>query len=192
MDCLLRVPEHCRIVRDRCIAHAKDDDVLHGLFGGLQILLDMEKKPLTLFVAILLTRLWKSFNSRNPCMVLHSHFCPPRMSKTFSSGRSSETSYAYDASDTMLARRCLQCFAWFTRWSLDMYHCKINFSNMTALKAHINQHVYLRFDRLQAMMTPIVARPDICMHLRHRSVARLMLDRGLCSELATRCAFCHV
>ena len=32
-DCLLRVSEHCRIVRDRCIAHAKDD-VPHGLFGG--------------------------------------------------------------------------------------------------------------------------------------------------------------
>ena len=64
-------------------------------------------------------------------------------------------------------------------------HCKVNFSNMTALKAHINKHVC--FDRLQAMMMPIVARPDVCMHLRHRSVTGLMLDKGLCSELATRC-----
>ena len=41
-DCLLRVSEHCRTVRDRCIAHAKDD-VPHDLFGGLQVSLDMEK-----------------------------------------------------------------------------------------------------------------------------------------------------
>ena len=71
-------------------------------------------------------------------------------------------------------------------------HCTVNFSNMTALKAHINKHVCPHFDRLQAMMTPIVARPDVCMHLRHRSITGLMLDKGLCSELATRCAFCHV
>ena len=42
-------------------------------------------------------------------------------------------------------------------------HCRINFSNMIALTTHINKHVCPRFDRLQAMMTPIVARPDVCM-----------------------------
>ena len=71
-------------------------------------------------------------------------------------------------------------------------HCRLSFSNMIALKAHINKHVYLRFDRLQAMVTPIVARPDVCMRLRHRSVIGFMLDRGIYSELATRCAFCHI
>ena len=41
-ECLLTVSHHCRLVRELCIAHRKDDDKA-GLWGGLQISLDMEK-----------------------------------------------------------------------------------------------------------------------------------------------------
>ena len=41
-DCLLTVSHHCRQVRKLCITHRKDDDKA-GLWGGLQISLDIEK-----------------------------------------------------------------------------------------------------------------------------------------------------
>ena len=41
-DCLLTVSHHCRQVRELCTVHRKSDDKT-GLWGGLQISLDMEK-----------------------------------------------------------------------------------------------------------------------------------------------------
>ena len=41
-ECLLTVSHHCRQVRELCTAHRKDD-AKAGLWGGLQISLDMEK-----------------------------------------------------------------------------------------------------------------------------------------------------
>ena len=41
-ECLLIVAAHCRQVRELCIFHAKDP-APHGLWGGLQVSLDLEK-----------------------------------------------------------------------------------------------------------------------------------------------------
>ena len=41
-DCLLTVSRHCRLVRELCTVHRKND-ARSGLWGGLQISLDMEK-----------------------------------------------------------------------------------------------------------------------------------------------------
>ena len=41
-DCLLTISQHCRLVREMCRVHGKDQ-AKQGLWGGLQISLDMEK-----------------------------------------------------------------------------------------------------------------------------------------------------
>ena len=70
-------------------------------------------------------------------------------------------------------------------------HCKIKFSNMTTLRSHINKRICTTFDMHQALMNPIVSRPEVAMHIRHRSYMGLYLDKPLCQELATQCAFCN-
>ena len=52
---------------------------------------------------------------------------------------------------------------------------RVNFSKMIALQAYLNKYIspYLN-------------------HLRHRSIIGLMLDKDLCSELATRYIFPHL
>ena len=68
-------------------------------------------------------------------------------------------------------------------------HCKISFSNTIAMKTYINKRICPHFDMHQAMVIPIEARPDVCMHLRHRSFIGFLFDQSFCSELASRCAF---
>ena len=70
-------------------------------------------------------------------------------------------------------------------------HCMTHFSNMTTLRTHINKRVCTAFDLHQALVIPIVSRPEVAMHIRHRSYMGLYLDKPLCLELATRCAFCN-
>ena len=55
----------------------------------------------------------------------------------------------------------------------------------------INEHV-MPLLPLQGTVQPIVAREELRMHIRHRSFMGLMLDGALCSELATRYAFCNL
>ena len=71
-------------------------------------------------------------------------------------------------------------------------HCKHHFTTLYALRDHINKRVCHAFDAAQAAVQPIVARDELRMHIRHRSFMGLMLDQALCSELATRCAFCNL
>ena len=70
-------------------------------------------------------------------------------------------------------------------------HCRIKFSNMTTLRTYINKRICTAFDMHQALVIPIVSRPEVVMHIRHLSYMGLYLDKPLCQELATRCAFCN-
>ena len=58
-------------------------------------------------------------------------------------------------------------------------HCMIKFSNMTALRTHINKRICTAFDmhQYQALVIPIVSRPEVAMHIRHRSYMGLYLDK---------------
>ena len=71
-------------------------------------------------------------------------------------------------------------------------HCKHQFTTFYALRDHINKRACHAFDAAQAAVQPIAAREELRMHIRHRSFMGLMLDRALCAELATRCAFCNL
>ena len=70
-------------------------------------------------------------------------------------------------------------------------HCLRSFANMYILKDHINKHACAKFDAAQGTVTPISARAELRMHLRHQSFQGLLLDQSLCAELSTHCAFCH-
>ena len=70
-------------------------------------------------------------------------------------------------------------------------HCRTCFSNMIALRTHINKCICTAFDLGQGLVILIVARADMVMHLRHRLYMGLFLDQALCTELATQRAFCH-
>ena len=70
-------------------------------------------------------------------------------------------------------------------------HCRIKFSNMTTLRTYINKRICTAFDMHQALVIPIVSRPEVVMPIRHLSYMGLYLDKPLCQELATRCAFCN-
>ena len=70
-------------------------------------------------------------------------------------------------------------------------HNMIKFSNIMALHTHINKRICTAFDMHQALVIPIVSRSEVAMHIRHRSYMGLYLDKPLCQELATRCAFCN-
>ena len=48
-----------------------------------------------------------------------------------------------------------------------------------------------RFDPAQESIVPIINRPDLKMHLRHKSVPGLLLNQALINEIATHCTFCH-
>ena len=43
----------------------------------------------------------------------------------------------------------------------------------------------------QESITPIVTRPDLKMHLRHKSIPGLLLNQALVNELSRHYAFCH-
>ena len=74
----------------------------------------------------------------------------------------------------------------FEGWSICR-HCKHHFVTLYALRDRINKRACHAFVAIQVTMQPIVAREELRMHVRHRSFMELMLDRALCSELATRC-----
>ena len=71
-------------------------------------------------------------------------------------------------------------------------HCKYQFPTLYALREYINRRTCHTFVATQATVLPIVAREELRMHIRHRSFMGLILDGALCSELATRYAFCNL
>ena len=70
-------------------------------------------------------------------------------------------------------------------------HCFRSFVNMYVLKDHINKYACDKFDAAQGTVTPISARAELRIHLRHQSFQGLLLDQSLYAELSSRCAFCH-
>ena len=70
-------------------------------------------------------------------------------------------------------------------------HCSHSFVDFYRLRDHINGRVCTSFNPAQESITPIVARPDLKMHLRHKSIPGLLLNQALVSELSHHCAFCH-
>ena len=47
------------------------------------------------------------------------------------------------------------------------------------------------FQKVLKMIIPIVARPDLKMHLCPKSIPGLLLNQALIKELSCHCAFCH-
>ena len=70
-------------------------------------------------------------------------------------------------------------------------HCSHSFVDFCRLRNHINKRVYPYFNAAQESITPIVARADLRMHLRHKSIPGLLLNNALMAEFAQHCAFCH-
>ena len=70
-------------------------------------------------------------------------------------------------------------------------HCSHSFVDFYRLRDPINRRVCTSFNPAQESITPIVARPDLKMHLRHKSIPGLLLNQALVSELSRHCAFCH-
>ena len=69
--------------------------------------------------------------------------------------------------------------------------CSHVFVDFYRLRDRINKHTYLRFDPAQESIVPIINRPDFKMHLRHKSIAGLLLNTSLITEIANHCTFCH-
>ena len=70
-------------------------------------------------------------------------------------------------------------------------HCGRSFANMCILKEHVHKHSCPFFCATKGTITPIAARAELRMHLRHQSFQGLILDQNLMTELAQHCAFCH-
>ena len=62
---------------------------------------------------------------------------------------------------------------------------------MRILKEHVNKRSCPLFCATKGTITPITARVELRMHLRHQSFQGLILDQNLMTELAQHCAFCH-
>ena len=71
-------------------------------------------------------------------------------------------------------------------------HCSHVFVDFYRLRDHINKHICPRFDPAQESIVPIINRPDLKMHLRHKSVPGLLLNTALINEIANHCTFCHM
>ena len=71
-------------------------------------------------------------------------------------------------------------------------HCSHVFVDFYRLRDHINKHTCPRFDPAQESIVPIINRPDLKMHLRHKSVPGLLLNSALINEIANHCTFCHM
>ena len=70
-------------------------------------------------------------------------------------------------------------------------HCSHSFVDFYRLRNHINRRVCISFNPAQELIIPIVARPNLKMHLRHKSIPGLLLNQALIKELFCHCAFCH-
>ena len=70
-------------------------------------------------------------------------------------------------------------------------HCSHSFVDFYRLRDHIDRRVCTSFNPAQEMIIPIMARPDLKMHLRHKSIPGLLLNQVLIKELSCHCAFCH-
>ena len=70
-------------------------------------------------------------------------------------------------------------------------HCHHHVANMRTLREHINSFSCSCFRATKGAVIPIAARPELRMHLRHRSYQGLILDQNLTVELANRCAYCN-
>ena len=70
-------------------------------------------------------------------------------------------------------------------------YCVHSFVDFYRLRDHINRRVCTSFNPAQESITPIAARLDLEMHLRHKSIPGLLLNQALVHELFRRCAFCH-
>ena len=70
-------------------------------------------------------------------------------------------------------------------------HCSHSFVDFYRLRDHINRRVCISFNPAQELIIPIVARPDLKMHLRHKSIPGLLLNQALIKELSCHCAFYH-
>ena len=70
-------------------------------------------------------------------------------------------------------------------------HCSHSFVDFYRLRDHINRRVCISFNPAQESIIPIVARPDLKMHLCHKSIPGLLLNQALIKELSCHCAFCH-
>ena len=70
-------------------------------------------------------------------------------------------------------------------------HCSHSFVDFYRLRDHINRRVCTSFNPAQESIIPIAARPDLKMHLRHKSIPGLLLNQALIKELSCHCAFCH-
>ena len=70
-------------------------------------------------------------------------------------------------------------------------HCSHSFVDFYRLRDHINRRICRSFNPAQESIIPIVARPDLKMHLRHKSIPGLLLNQALITELSCHCAFCH-
>ena len=71
-------------------------------------------------------------------------------------------------------------------------HCSHVFVDFYRLRDHINKHICPRFEPAQQSIVPIINRPDLKMHLRHKSVPGLLLNTALINEIANHCTFCHM
>ena len=74
-DCLLVISHHCRSVRELCRVHGKDQ-AKHGLWGGLQISLDMEKAFDTISRSMVLRALHIFDMSNDLQHLVHSWLAP--------------------------------------------------------------------------------------------------------------------
>lgn len=59
------------------------------------------------------------------------------------------------------------------------------------LRDAINKRIYPQFNPAQESIVPIINRPDLKMHIRHKSIPALLLNRPLIAETSEYCTFCH-
>ena len=70
-------------------------------------------------------------------------------------------------------------------------YCSHVFVDFYRLRDHINKHVCPNFDPAQESIVPIINRPDLKMHLCHKSIPGLLLNASLINEIANHCTYCH-
>ena len=99
------------------------------------------------------------------------------MPSNLHAGRNAETSHEAGTPGPLRARRRVSLplrDAWQGRSICT--HCSHVFVDFYRLRDHINKHTCPRFDPAQESIVPIINRPDLKMHLRHKSVPGLLLN----------------
>ena len=96
----------------------------------------------------------------------HDQACMHRISWTIQPGRPAQMPYALDAPNPLFPEDVYNPLRDSDNGTNVCRHCRTRFSNMIALRTHINKHICTTFDLGQALAIPIISRIDVIMHLR--------------------------